>query len=169
MDYIIEIATAEDAEGIVNLRKVCGMETDNLTYGKEGPHLSVEQQRRNIERILNSEKDVFYVAKMDGEIVGSADYFTFPKERMAHRGEFGICVRKSAWGQGIGHALMSKILDFAKNTAQAEIISLEVRTDNTRAIKLYQDFGFRKLCTFEGFFKIDGKLVDFDIMQLKLK
>ena len=49
-----------------------------------------------------------------------------------------------------------------------EQINLEVRSDNSRAIALYKKFGFRKLYTFSGFFKINGELVDFDFMNLDL-
>ena len=52
--------------------------------------------------------------------------------------------------------------------AGAEIISLEVRSDNTRAIKLYEKFGFEKISVFKEFFKIKGELVDFDLMNLYL-
>lgn len=33
---------------------------------------------------------------------------------------------------------------------------------------LYEKYGFRKLCTFPHFFKIDGKYIDFDLMNLEL-
>ena len=49
-----------------------------------------------------------------------------------------------------------------------EQVDLEVRSDNKRAIALYEKLGFRKLCTFPGFFKIHGELVDFDLMILQL-
>lgn len=169
MNYIIDRATVDDAEKILALTKICGAETDNLSYGDEGLPISVEQERCYLESVLQSDKDIFYVVRVGQNIVGIANYSTFSKRRMVHRGELGLCVRKSAWGKGIGHALMEKILAFAKNNAQVEIISLEVRNDNIRAIKLYQDFGFKKIGTFEGYFKIDGKLVDFDIMELKLR
>ena len=169
MDYIIETATPNDAEAILTLTKVCGAETDNLSYGEEGLSISVEQEKVYLQSVLKSDKDIFYVAKIGQSIVGTANYFTFSKKRMAHRGELGLCVRKSAWGKGIGRALTEKILDFAKNQAQADIISLEVRSDNIRAIKLYQNLGFKKIGTFEGYFKIDDQLINFDIMELKLR
>jgi RimJ/RimL family protein N-acetyltransferase len=87
---------------------------------------------------------------------------------MSHRGELGISVRKSHWNQGVGTALMEHILDFAKNVARSEILSLEVRSDQKNAIRLYSKFGFQKIGTFKGFFKINGRLVDFDLMELIL-
>ena len=41
-------------------------------------------------------------------------------------------------------------------------------SDNARAIRLYEKYGFRKLCTFPHFFKINGKYIDFDLMNLEL-
>lgn len=60
---------------------------------------------------------------------------------------------------------MQTLLDFAKTTAKSEIVELEVRSDNVNAIKLYEKFGFEKIGVFKGFFKIDGKLIDFDLME----
>lgn len=60
---------------------------------------------------------------------------------------------------------MEKLLDFAKNIAKSEVVSLEVRSDNQRAINLYQKFGFEKIGHFKGYFKIDNELIDFDIME----
>ena len=87
---------------------------------------------------------------------------------MKHRGEFAVSVLKCEWGQGIGSMLLEAIIDFAKNIAHAEIISLEVRSDNERAIKLYEKYGFEKIGCFKGFFKIDGEYVDFELMNLYL-
>lgn len=33
---------------------------------------------------------------------------------------------------------------------------------------LYEKYGFRKLCTFPAFFKINGENIDFDLMNLDL-
>ena len=86
---------------------------------------------------------------------------------MNHRGEFGIAVRKTWWGCGVASALMKEILKFAKANG-FEQLNLEVRSDNTRAIRLYEKFGFQKHCTFPAFFKISGQYIDFDLMNLCL-
>ncbi len=52
--------------------------------------------------------------------------------------------------------------------AYTEILSLEVRSDNVRAIRLYEKYGFQKIGQFKGFFKINGEYVDFDLMNLEL-
>lgn len=63
---------------------------------------------------------------------------------------------------------MEAVIDFAKNTAHVEIISLEVKSDNVRAIELYKKFGFENTGHFKGFLKIDGKYADFELMNLYL-
>ena len=169
MDFEIVEATKEDAKDILALTKICGKETNYLSYGSEGIGLSLEQEMAFLDNVAHSLKDVFYVVKMKDEIVGMGSYTTFSSPRMSHRGEIGLCIRQSAWYLGIGHALMDRLLDFAKNQAKADLVSLEVCHDNRRAISLYQHYGFQKIGTFEGFFKIDSKLIDYDIMLLKLE
>ena len=103
---------------------------------------------------------------MNGEIIGTASLNRKPN-RMHHRAEFGISLKKAWWGCGAASALTECILAFARESG-VEQVNLEVRSDNKRAIALYEKFGFRKLCTFPGFFKIKGELVDFDFMNLDL-
>ena len=64
--------------------------------------------------------------------------------------------------------MMEAILVFARENG-FEQLNLEVRSSNTRAIRLYEKYDFRKLCTFPRFFKINGEYVDFDLMNLELE
>lgn len=168
MDFIIEKATAKDAEAILDFCRQCGAETDNLSFGAEGIPVSVEEEAAFLESTENSAASLFVVARTGTEIIGTANYAAYSKKRMSHRGEFGISVRKKYWNSGIGTELLKTILHFAKDIAKSEIVSLEVRSDNTAAIHLYEKFGFGRIGTFKGYFKIDGKFVDYDIMELFL-
>ena len=109
---------------------------------------------------------VQYFAKVKDEIIGTAS-LNRKHKRMSHRGEFGISLKKAWWGRGAASALMEAILVFAKEN-DFEQLNLEVRSDNARAIRLYEKYGFRKLCTFPRFFKINGEYIDFDLMNLEL-
>ena len=166
MNYTIEKARSSDAASILEYLKQVGSETDNLTFGAEGLPLSVEDEEKFIASYENSDRNVMYLAKSGGRIVGDVSFTSSPRERLRHRGELAISVIKEAWGKGIGNALMLKIIDFAKDTAGVDIIQLEVRSDNERAIKLYEKHGFKKIGMFHGFLKINGELVDFDLMNL---
>jgi ribosomal protein S18 acetylase RimI-like enzyme len=165
MNIVIERAKAQDAAEIIELSKIIGSESDNLSFDKNGIPVTVEEEAEVLAKLENSDKEAHFVARKDSKIVGWIHYTVCPKKRMAHRGEFGICVKKSENGKGIGSMLLRHILEFAKETCHSEVVSLEVRSDNYGAIALYKKFGFEKIGTFKGFFKIDGELVDFDIMQ----
>ena len=84
---------------------------------------------------------------------------------MRHRGKFGVSLRRAWWGCGAASALTERVLDFARANG-FEQVNLEVRSDNKRAIRLYEKYGFRKLCTFPAFFKLHGQYIDFDLMNL---
>ena len=167
---MIEIrkAVSSDAERILEYGKAVGAESDNLTFGAEGIRITPEKERDYLESILRSDKQLYLVAVDGREIVGTAVFSSFTKARLSHRAEISLSVRKALWGKHIGTRFMEHILAFAENTAKTEIISLEVRSDNQRAIALYKRFGFEKIGTFDGFMKINGVDISCDIMRLRL-
>ena len=165
----IRKATAADAKSILEYCKLIGSETDNLTFGAEGVPISLEAEEKYLDSILHSDKQLYLVAVENGEIVGTAVLSSFAKPRLAHKGEISISVRKSMWGRQIGTGLLEAVIRFAKDTANTEILSLEVRSDNERAIRLYRKFGFETVGTFPGFLKVNGKDVSCDIMRLSLR
>ena len=118
-------------------------------------------------KTMQKEHSVLYVVWKNGEIIGDASLSGFSR-RMSHRAEFGISVVKSEWGQGIGRALLQKCIMYAKEH-MIELINLEVRSDNIRAIHVYEKYGFRKIGTAPAYFKIDGEYYDFDLMVLDLR
>ena len=165
-DIEIVRAKGQDTEALLEYLKIVGSETDNLSFGAEGVLLDVEEERKYLDQQTKSLNDIQLLAKANGEIIGTASLIR-KKKRMSHRAEFGISVKKAWWNCGVASTLMEYILEFAKSTG-VEQINLEVRSDNKRAITLYKKFGFHKLCTFPGFFKIDGELIDFDFMNLEI-
>ena len=164
--FVIERARAEDAAALLDYLKIVGGETENLSFGAEGVPLSLEAEQDYLRSQCESADNVQYLAKMDGEIIGTASLNRKPR-RMSHRGEFGISLKKAWWGCGAASALTEAILAFAKESG-FEQLNLEVRSSNARAVRLYEKYGFRKLCTFPDFFNINGELIDFDFMILSL-
>ena len=143
-------AQAQDAAALLEYLKIVGGETENLSFGAEGVPLNVEAERAYLDGQVQSHNNIQLLAKINDEIIGTAS-LNRQQNRMSHRAEFGISVKKVWWGCGVASTLMKYILAFAKETG-VEQINLEVRSDNNRAIALYKKFGFHKLCTFPGFF-----------------
>jgi len=168
MNIEIRKARPEDAETILENLKKIGAESDNLTFGGEGLPFTVEQEQEYI-RGLEGSRNALFVALVDGKIVGDASFSVSPRERLSHRGEFGVSILKEYWGMGIGSRLLERVVDFAKNEAGAELVSLEVRCDNLRAIKLYERYGFEYVGRFKNYMKVGGESFDVWIMTLSLK
>ena len=164
--FVIERARPEEAAELLDYLKIVGGETDNLSFGAEGVPLSLEAERDYLRAQCDSNDNVQYFARADGEIIGTAS-LSRRSSRMSHRGVFGISLKKAWWGCGAASALMEAILAFAREKG-FEQLNLEVRSSNARAIRLYEKYGFQKLCTFPHFFKINGEYIDFDLMNLEL-
>ena len=167
MDLKIEKAKPTDAEDLLEYLKKVGSESDNLTFGGEGMPFSAEQEASFIEGVNSSERSTLVVARYNGKVIGIASLDVSERERLKHKGELGISVLKDYWGNGIGRLLMQEIIKFAISR-KIEVIHLSVRSDNERAIKLYEKFGFEKCGVVPGEMKINGKLIDCDIMCLKI-
>ncbi len=163
----IREACIEDAEKYIGYFKQIGGESDNLTFDGNGIPITVEEEEKFIEGIVEDERSVMYIAIKDGEIVGDISISGMPR-RMSHRAELGIAVTKAYWNSGVGSALMQAVIDYAKNHG-IEIINLEVRADNVNAIHLYEKFGFKTCGTSPAFFKIGDEYVDFKLMYLDLR
>ena len=165
-DFIIENARPEDAAAILEYLKVVGGETDNLNMGAEGLPTTVEAEEAFLRSMIDSPDGVMYTAKEDGEIIGIA-HVSRLKRRMSHRASIGVSVRRCAWHRGVGTALMEKLIAFTRNNSM-EQLELEVRSDNERAIRLYEKFGFTKVGTIPAFLKVNGENFSSDYMVLRL-
>ena len=159
------IATIADAEGLLLHLKTVGSETDNLTFGKEGFQISAEREARFINRFIKNEDEIMLVA-MDGErVVGNGVIERERIPRLAHRARLTLTVLRNYWGQGIGTRLMDMMLDFCRKSG-AELVFLECRADNERAIRLYKKFGFEISGELRRYFKIAGEFSSAYIMEL---
>lgn len=168
MNIIYREAEPSDAGKFLEYCKIVGSETDNLTFGAEGLSLTISQEADFIRKFAGNPGSIMIVAFDEGELIGTgAVSVVSGKTRFAHRREIAISVRKDYWGKGIGTGIMNVLMDFAKKSG-AEVLELEVRSDNEAAISLYKKFGFEKIGTNEKFFKINGEFFAADYMNLYL-
>ncbi len=164
MSFSIEKARPEDAAALIDYLRVVGGESDNLTFGAEGLPATVEEETAFLEKSAADTRSVILLAKEDGEIIGDGHIEAFSR-RLSHRAGLGITVRKAAWGRGVGTAIMERLIAHAWEQG-IEIIELQVRSDNARAIRLYEKFGFVKIGHYPGFLKVDRVYADCDLMNL---
>ena len=62
-----------------------------------------------------------------------------------------VCISPDMQGRGYGRRLMVKLMEVAKSH-RAEMIMLEVRPSNPKAIKLYHDLGFNEIGNRKGYY-----------------
>ena len=169
MDIEIEIREAEgkDALKMIDYNSTVGRETDFLSFGENTFKISEEKEARFLERFRKSQKDIMLIALFDDKIIANASIERNKAVRYSHRAELSITVLKEFWGKGIGSELMKRLINFSKESG-IESIYLDVRSDNYRAISLYEKFGFSKIAKYSDYFKINGRKYDADLMVLYL-
>lgn len=166
IEYAIKRATASDAGEMLKYLKTIGRESDFLSFGAEGVGLSEAEEANWLARQENSTDFVQLVAKIGDKVIGAASLMRRPR-KMRHRGEFGISVLKEFWHKGVATALTEEILRLAKEYGFEQVF-LEVRSDNERAKKLYEKFGFKKICVYPDFMRVNGVSYSCDMMILQL-
>ncbi len=157
----------QDAKTLIEYTKRIGSETDNLTFGVEGFPAIVEDEAKVLEKIHEDPRSIMLGVFKGKQMIANGSISSLPR-RMSHRAELGLSVLKDEWNKGIGSILLDKLIDFARSSG-IEIINLEVRSDNTSAIHLYEKYGFKRIGTSPAFFKINDKYYDFEIMYLDLR
>jgi RimJ/RimL family protein N-acetyltransferase len=149
-ELFIESATVEDAENIISFIKQVEIETDFLLREADEFNMTLENEKSFIDSKRNNEKEIFLAAKINGKIVGTLGFASSPYNRCKHKGQFGIAISKDFWGYGIGCKMLSLLVDWADRSGLTKI-TLEVDSNNERAIALYRKFGFEE----EGLLKYD--------------
>ena len=99
---VIREVLPEDAEALIDAVNVFAGETDFLSFGAGEFWLTVEEERRLIERYRDSDNDLFLLAWIDDVIAGTALFMGGKRARIRHRGDIGLTVAKPFWSQGLG-------------------------------------------------------------------
>ena len=99
------------------------------------------------------------VVELDGEPVGLLG-LTIHTRRRSHVGSLGMAIRRDVQGRGLGAMLLGAAVDLADNWYNLRRLELEVYTDNTSGIRLYQSFGFEIEGTMRAFGFRLGEYVD---------
>ena len=161
-------ATPSDAEAMITFLSIVGSETDNLSFAGKTFNVSEEKEAKFIERFKKSKNDLMIVATQDDKIVGNAVVSRNKISRYSHRAEISIAVLRDFWGRGIGSRLMEMMIEFAREVG-IEILYLEAREDNERAVNLYKKYGFSQIGVYNNFFKIEGKYYNAVLMNKEIE
>ncbi|AAK79384.1 RimJ/RimL family protein N-acetyltransferase [Clostridium acetobutylicum] len=159
-EIIVREVLKEDDLGMIEYLKKIAEESNFLTFGKGEVKKSVLEEREFIENAIKNKTSLFIVAESEGKIIGNLNFSTGENSRVRHTGEFGVSVLKEYWGLGVGRKLIMNLIAWSKKNHIVRKINLRVRTDNYRAIKLYESLGFVNEGTIKRDFLIDGEFYD---------
>ena len=142
LSVVIREAEPGDAKELLNyIDRVAG-ESDYLGFGTGEFGLTEPEEAEFLERCRAAENQIYVVATVENELVGTLHFAAGRRPRVRHSGELGMSVSKNYWGQGIGSLLLDTLVTWAKQTGVVKKINLRVRSDNVRAITLYERKGF---------------------------
>ena len=158
----------EDAPLMLQYMKIMLGETPFLLRTPEEFNYTLEEEARILSGRKNDPRSLMLVAEMNGQIIASADICSRgAKSRVMHRGDLGISVRKDYWRQGIGSALMERLLQFAARCGY-EQLELTVESKNHRALGLYIKYGFMVYGTRPHGMKYPDGSYDNDYLMIKM-
>ena len=104
----------------------------------------------------------------DDRVVGMWDCMGSTRPALQHVVEFGMSVAREYRSQGVGAALLSAGLDWARQSPAVHRIELEVYAENRPAMRLYEKFGFAIEGRKQHAFYHHGRYHDSLIMALLL-
>jgi RimJ/RimL family protein N-acetyltransferase len=159
-ELAVRRAVADDVDAMLDLYE--SVAAEGRYIGRELP-IDRDSLRPVWVESVGDPNGAWFVAEVDGEIVGSA---SIQGLGVAH---LGMQVARSHRGRGIGSSLLVASIGWARK-AGAHKVALEVWPHNEAAITLYEKFGFER----EGYLRKhwrrrSGELWDSVVMGLLLE
>ncbi len=162
----IRSVVPDDAVALIAYLHAVSTESEFLGFGPGEVSMTVEQERDFLAHVGASQGSVAMAGLIGGDIVASLTFNTGFKSRTQHVGEVGMTVRRTLWGQSVGTAIAGTFLDWARREPSVTKVNLRVRTDNQRALALYQRLGFEVEGTLRRDIRVDGQYFDHYAMGL---
>ncbi len=145
---------ASEPEDVPDLTQV--MNQPRAVWGTmQVPFTSVATRRERCKTVPTTH----LVAVIDGKVIGSLGLNRLDGRR-GHAGVIGMAVHDDYAGRGAGTALMAAAVEQADRWLALRRLELFVWTDNTRAIALYERFGFEREGLMRSYAWRDGEYVD---------
>ena len=139
---VLRNATESDGKAALDNFILTHEQTDNLLSYPDESDITAEQESEFLKSKTESDREIEILAEVEGSVVGLAGVDSMGnKYKVRHRADFGISIDKAYWGLGIGRALLEASVECARK-AGYEQLELNVVTENSRAIAMYEAAGF---------------------------
>jgi ribosomal protein S18 acetylase RimI-like enzyme len=129
-----------------------------------------ERFAQKIAALAVADNGCYLVAEAAGAIIGHGMLDPLPLAAVRHVVHLTLVVHPEWQDRGVGRALLSRLIEWAKVTPAVEKIELNVRSSNQRAQALYRKLGFTEMGRWQRRIKIaPGQYLDDVAMELLVK
>lgn len=169
LSYTIRALEPTDAQEALDFMHHLYEESPYLARYADELKLTIEEEMAFIEVNLADEGRLLAGIFVGDRLIGLGSWAAVSKsEKLAHRCTTSIMVDPVHQSRGVGTAMMGALIECARQ-AGFEQMELEVVSDNSAAIGLYEKLGFAKCGLLErGFRNRDGSYHDLLAMVLIL-
>lgn len=129
------------AETLASAREMFRTANYTLTTFEEFT-LTEAEERAFIQGKLDSPNSIFIAALHEGRIVGHLGATGGAKRKIAHQALIGMGLVEAWRGKGVGRALLTAAIDWAREHPTIEMLTLGVYEENAPAVHLYTSLGF---------------------------
>lgn len=164
-NVVIRKPNPEDAESIINVISIADTETLFLARNPGEFSTPAKREREIITNVLNDNDIEWFVAVYEDKVIGQCSVGLVRKSaRYRHRAEVAFVILKEYWNLGIGGKMMEECIKWCKDKGVTQM-ELAVVKNNSKAIKMYRDFGFEITGTIsKALYYEDGTYADEYIM-----
>ncbi len=144
LDIVIRTAVNTDAERLrIYTRKVLIDSDWSVTQAHEY-NLTEDQGANWIKGHHEHPCHLLLIAAYEEKIIGLLDFQNYQRERNQHVGRFGMSVHAKWRQRGVGMALLTTLLEWARGNPLIEKVTLAVFSTNVPALQLYKKVGFKE-------------------------
>jgi ribosomal protein S18 acetylase RimI-like enzyme len=164
LSYTIRQAREEDLTGLVgSIRQAIG----GGEYVKAETVADVIDSEGVLIRSTDIESRIFFVACVEGEVVGWVHLKHVDLQKLKHTAEFTLGVLETYRRNGIGSQLLTRGITWAEKQGLEKIYNA-IPASNERAIEFLEARGFEVEAIREDHYRLDGKYVDEVMMAREL-
>lgn len=158
MKWNVRVGVPSDADALRNLMLQIAQTTDFMMFEpREVPEAAILERR--IRAGTKNASEVLFVVKGGDDISGYMFLCQDVRIRGHGVGTIAMGVHPSMQAKGVGSSLVTEAIMWAKQHAFYRL-QLQVQTSNSRAVRLYEKFGFETEGTFRRSICIRGEYRD---------